>query len=133
MKIIRLKKGDEILSGITKKLEAMGTKCGVVLGLGALSFAEIMNYNLKNKRFSSKKIEGALEIGSFTAVISRGTDSKIALHPHIVISDNKFKTFAGHLKKGIVSATFEAVIFESNESISRYFDSKIGLNLLKLD
>jgi predicted DNA-binding protein with PD1-like motif len=131
MKIFRLKKDDKLVAELIKKIDRLRIKSGVVIGVGALSSAELMMYDLKNKKYFSKKIKGAMEVGSFTAIVTRGIQGETHIHPHIVVSDSKFKTFCGHLKEGIVAATFEAVLFPSQEIIERYKDTNIGLNLIK--
>jgi len=129
MKIIRLKKGDLVLETLQSKLLKMNG--GLVVGLGAVSWAKLKIYNLERKTYSSKKIDGPLEVVSFSATIAKTPENITGLHAHIVVSNDKFNVFGGHLKEAEVAATFEAAIIESGSEIKRYFDKKIGLNLIK--
>lgn len=129
MIILKLKKGDKIVEELTRKVKDI--KSGIIFGLGALDEATLKLYNLKKKEFKSKKISGPLEIGSFMAIVAKNPDGKTGIHPHIVVSSADFASFSGHLEEATVSATFEAVIFESDEKLERYEDFQIGLNLLK--
>lgn len=131
MRIISLKKGDLVIKELTSKIDDLKIESGFINGLGALSEAELMVYDLETKEYSSKKIEGALEVGSFSAIIAKDPEGKTHLHPHIVLSDKNFIVFAGHLKEGTVGATLELAITEGTEKIQRYSDSEIGLNLIK--
>jgi hypothetical protein len=131
MKIIALKKGDRVVEKLTSLVDEAKIPSGLIIGLGALSCAELMVYKLEDKEYSSKSLSGSLEVGSFSAVIAHDPEGETHLHPHIVISNQDFETYAGHLKEGIVAATFEAVILENNEAVKRYRDSDIGLNLIK--
>lgn len=131
MKIIALKKGDRVIEKLTKIVEEMKIPSGLIIGLGALSSAELMVYRLETKEYLSKKLDGALEVGNFSAIVAKDPEGKTHLHPHITISNEQFETFAGHLKEGVVAATFEAVILDNSQIVERYHDSEIGLNLIK--
>jgi len=130
MKILALKKGDKVIERLTAIVDSMKIQSGLIVGLGALSKAELMVYKLAEKEYSSKVLEGSLEVGSFSAIIAKDPEGKTHLHPHIVLSNENFETFAGHVKEGVVGATFEVSIFEDQEVIERYHDSEIGLNLI---
>lgn len=128
MKISRLKRGDFVAAELTEKVS--GVKSGLVVGLGALSWVSLKSYNLETKKYLQKRIDGPLEVVSFQATIAEGVDGKIGLHPHIVVSDENFACFGGHLEEAEVGATFEYVILDSDEEIKRYYDEEIGLNLI---
>jgi len=131
MKIISLKKDQEVVEEITKYINQNNIESGLVIGLGALSQAELMLYDLGSKEYISKTIQGPLEVGSFHGIIARDPQENHHVHPHIVLSDKDFSTYCGHLKRGVVGATLELVFFESDQKITRYEDSEIGLNLIK--
>ena len=129
--IIKLKKGDNLIEKLTRIIDENKIDAGYILGLGALSEAELMLYDLDKKEYLSKKIQGPIEIGNFFSIISKDPEGKTHLHPHIVISNVDFISYSGHLKQGVVGATFEAVICPVDQKVERYFDSEIGLNLIK--
>jgi len=131
MKIIKLKRGDKIVRTIESELEGLGITAGFLWGLGAISEAELMLYKLENKKYFSKKFKGSFEVVSFAATITQGIDKKVMIHPHIVISDESFRCYGGHLKEGTVAATLEVSILKSKQKLKRYFDKNIGLNLIK--
>lgn len=131
MHIIRLKKGDRIVATIEAELDRLKIKAGFLWGLGAISEAELMVYDLKDKSYSSKVFRGVFEVTSFSATITKGMDKPVMVHPHIVISDKNFKCYGGHLKEGVVAATLEVAIEKSSQKLERYSDKHIGLNLIK--
>lgn len=130
MRIIRLKKGESLVKTLLK--EIVDVESGIIFGIGALKEATLKIYDLNKKEYTKKKFEGNLEVGSFTAVIAKNPDGTVGIHPHIVISQNNFKSICGHLEEATVAATFEAIIVEDDKKIGRYFDKGIGLNLLNL-
>ncbi len=131
MKIISLKKGDKVVESLTKIVSKEDIKSGLLVGLGALTEAQLMVYDLGTKSYSSKNLSGTLEVGNFTSIIAKDPQGQAHIHPHITLCDKDFNTYCGHLKEGIVGATLEIVIFESTQDIKRYEDSEIGLNLIK--
>ncbi len=131
MKIFPLRRGDRVVASLTELVKKEDIKGGCFLGLGALSSAELMVYDLETKQYSSRKLEGALEVGNFISVIGRDPENNAHIHPHVTLSDRDFKTYCGHLKEGTVGATLEVILFESDQEIQRYADSEIGLNLIK--
>lgn len=131
MTIFALKKGDKVVKKITGYIAKQKIKSGVIIGLGAFSEAELMLYDLETKRYFSKKLNGPLEVGNFMGIIGKDPSGKAHIHPHATLTDKEFNTYAGHLKEATVGATLEIVIFESDQTIERYADSEIGLNLIK--
>ncbi len=129
MKVIRLNKGDFLVESLTKMLEK--EPGGIVFGIGAIQEASLMLYDLEDKSYQKKKINGPLEVCSFTAVVAKAPDGKTALHSHIVVSGKDFKSYGGHLEEARVAATFEAVFIKSDQFLKREYSKVIGLNLLK--
>lgn len=129
MDILRLKKGDLVIKSLENKVKNLDS--GLILGLGALSWARLKIYNLEKKEYNEVKIDGPMELVSFTATIAQTTEGKTGLHAHAVVSLPDFSTKGGHLEEAEVAATFEAIIIKSNKKIQRYFDEDIGLNLIK--
>jgi len=130
MTIFALKNKDKVVEKLTKYVEKNNMKSGVLLALGTLEQADLMIYNPKTKEYLSKHLGGPLEVASFIAVIGKDPDGNSHIHPHVTLSDKNFKSFGGHLKEGIVGATLEVVVIESDQVIERYADSGIGLNLI---
>lgn len=129
VKVIRLKKGDRVIETLTGAISREG-KCGTLFGIGAVSEATIKVYNLAQKSYSQKTVRGNLEVCNLTGVVAKLED-KIAIHPHITLTNENFETFGGHLEEAVVSATLE-VIFVEGDSISRKYSEEIGLNLLDI-
>jgi len=131
VRIIVLRKGDKVVEKIIAYIASEKIKSGLICALGALSQAELMIYDLEKKEYFSKKLEEALEVGSFSAIIGKDPEGNPHIHPHVVLSDTEFVSFAGHLKEGVVGPTLEVAIIESDQKVERYADSEIGLNLIK--
>jgi predicted DNA-binding protein with PD1-like motif len=131
MKIFALKKGDRVVENLTKYVDQNNLKSGLILAIGALQEAELMLYDLENKEYLSKQVNGPLEVGNFIAVIGKSPEGEAHIHPHITLANREFTTFCGHLKEAIVGATLEVIILESDQELERYKNNEIGLNLIK--
>jgi hypothetical protein len=128
--IVRIDKGEEIVTSLEKFCELRNIRAGSIIGLGAAGKIEIGHFETETKEYHSKVFEGDLEIAPLTGNIST-KDGAPYLHMHINFSNAELKAFSGHLNSAVVSGTFECIIEKYDGEIGRKFDSSIGLNLLE--
>ncbi len=128
---IRIDKGEEIVSILTKFCNNKSITLGKISAIGAVDEVEIGIFEPKTKDYNSKIIKGTFEILSISGNISCKKNEPY-LHMHIILSDRDYKAFGGHLNKAVVSATCEVIIEEYDGKLDRYFDENIGLNLFEL-
>ncbi len=126
--IVRLEKGDRVIESLQKFCKEKSLKCGYLLGLGAVSEAELALYRLKDKKYFSKKIKEPMEMIVLNGNISE-MDNEPYLHIHGIFSDRDMRTFSGHVKEATIAATGEITIWKFDGKIRRSFDKAIGLNL----
>jgi predicted DNA-binding protein with PD1-like motif len=127
--IIRLDKGEEILSSLIDFCDQNEITGGWISGLGALSFATLANYDLSAKTYSRKDFAGKFELLNLTGNIAK-LDDKTMAHIHATISNENMEVYGGHLERGVVAATCE-IFLNITHTIKRKFDEEIGLNLIK--
>lgn len=127
--ILRLNKGDEVISSIIKFCEKKKIESAWIWGIGAVSYVELSAYDLKSKKYIDNKIKDNLEISSLTGNIGE-MDNKLVAHIHAIVSDWKTNSFGGHLKKAIVAATCEVIINPIEYKIVRKQNEETGLNLI---
>ncbi|PNR95731.1 PPC domain-containing DNA-binding protein [Petrotoga sp. 9PWA.NaAc.5.4] len=128
--IIRLDKGEEIISCLKEFCQDHSINLGEISGLGSTNDVTIGLFNTKEKKYYSKKFSGDFEIINLTGNIST-MNNETYLHVHTVISDYELKAYGGHLNSAIVSGTAEIIIKVIEGEINRKFDSSIGLNLFE--
>ena len=128
---IRIDKGEEIISNIKSYCEVNKLKSGLISGLGSVSNAELGLYDIENKVYLKKEMNGIFEIASMNGNISK-MDGQTYLHIHAVLSDADFKTYGGHFTSGIVGATCEIIITPFNGVVDRFYNDEIGLNLMDI-
>ena len=129
--VVRLDKGEEVLSSLEKLCITENIQLGMVSGLGAVNDVIIGIFNMENKTYCSKECKGDFEIASLTGNITR-MNEKPYLHLHITIGKtNTNEIYGGHLSKAVISATGEIFVSVLSGQVGREFSEEIGLNLMK--
>lgn len=129
--IVRLDRGNEIISSLTKIVKDENLKGGFVSAIGAADIIEVGLYEVEKQQYQPKRFEGDFEIISCLGNISR-KEGEPYLHLHVAFGDKDFHVYGGHLSYARISGTFECVIGLTKSEINRMKDSKTGLNVFKL-
>ncbi|MBM3284028.1 DNA-binding protein [Candidatus Gottesmanbacteria bacterium] len=127
--ILRFDRNEEVMEALALFCKKQGIDAGYFWAIGAASEVVLSIYNLASKDYRDKVIRGDIEVATVNGNISKLKD-KIIVHAHGTFSDEKFQSFAGHVKKLVVSFTCEMVLEELKEPLRREPDRKTGLNLL---
>lgn len=131
MKIFVFKKGDNFLEEFKKKLSAENIESGFFYGFGGVTKVHLGFYELKKKKYITKKFKDIFEVLSLTGNITN-SDSEIVIHSHVILGKRDFKTIGGHLKEAVVGGTLE-IFFTPTERMNRKLDNETGLKLLNKD
>jgi uncharacterized protein len=129
--IIRIDRGEELVSSFIKIAEKYKIKAGFITGLGAADEINMGLFKFPEKKYYPNTFKGNFEITNLTGNITT-MDKKTYIHCHISIGDDKQKLFGGHLNTAVISGTFEGYITIIESELDRYFDEETGLNLIKL-
>lgn len=128
--VVRLDKGEEIISSINELCKKKSIKAGTISGLGAVDYFVIGLYNVKEMAYYSTTYEDYFEITSLTGNISVKDDEPY-VHIHGTFSDVEGTCIGGHLNEARISATCEIIIQRIDGVINRSLDEDIGLNIMK--
>ncbi len=129
--LVRLIKGEEVISTLSSFIEKENILGGFVFGLGAFKELTLGYFDSAKKEYVKKYFPEDLEVGNLTGSISF-FEGKPFVHAHITASGSDLKAFTGHLFSATISATGEFFIIPSDSKIERKPDSDTGLNLLNL-
>lgn len=129
---IRLDKGDEIIEALTNFCKKNKITSGSFSGIGATNNLIIGCFNLQTKKYDDKQFDKSLEILSLLGNISLSNNNPF-VHAHIIISDEKFNTFGGHLKKCVISLTCEIYLNVYKQKIKRIPNGKLGISILNFN
>lgn len=128
--IVRLEKGEEVLSSLTKIVNEYDIQLGSVQAIGATNHVQVGLLDINEKKYYANTIEKDLEITSLVGNITR-KNGEVYLHLHINVADIENHVFGGHLNECIISATCEMIIDVIDGKVTRKFDEQTGLNLFE--
>jgi predicted DNA-binding protein with PD1-like motif len=128
--LLRIDKGEEIVTTLERFCREKEIRLGTVSGIGATDKATIGLFKTRTKEYVRKEVVGDHEITGLTGNISR-MNNEVYLHLHINLSDANYQTFGGHLNSAVVSATCELVVRTLEGEVGREFSEVIGLNLYR--
>lgn len=129
--IVRIDRGEEIVSTLLLFCTDQKIVLGTVQGIGAVGNAVIGLFDTEKKEYHTTTLAGDYEI---TALLGNITtkDGAPYLHLHVTLSDASYHAFGGHLTSAIVSGTCEIFIHAFDDPVGRIFDDGVGLNVLRL-
>jgi hypothetical protein len=129
--ILRVERGEELLSAIQRCCRETGVALGAIQGIGAADQIEIGLFAVKEREYHSTRLSGDHEITSLTGNVSQ-KDGDVYLHVHATLSGPDHRVVGGHLNSAVISATCEVIIQRIEGEVPRRFDEGVGLNLLDL-
>lgn len=129
--ILRLSRGEEIISSLKNFAQKNKIPSGLLWGIGAMENVEIGYFYDKKKDYLKKNFKKSMEILNLTGSISI-LNNKPYIHIHCTLSDEKLKCFGGHLFSGKITATAEIYIFKLKRKIYRIKEENESFYLLKL-
>ncbi len=128
--VIRLDRGEEVVSCLTEAVKAEGISLASVSGIGAADRAVVGLYDVEEQQFHKVELSGPMEI---TSLIGNVTvkDGETYLHLHINLCDSSMNVRGGHLNECRISATAEIVLTILDGTVERRQDPVTGLNLFR--
>jgi len=129
--VVRLDKGEEILSSLQALCEKEDIALASVEGIGAADHAVIGLYDVGQREYHKTELDGPMEITSLLGSVTR-KDGKVYLHLHINLCNLKMEIIGGHLNECRIGATGEIIVRTIPGTVERRLDEKVtGLNLFK--
>lgn len=129
--LVRLEKGEEIMSSLQKFMIDENISSAFLKGLGALENSELGFYELDKKSYIKKLFKEDAELLSLVGNLSWKEGKEAWPHVHVVLGDANFNAFGGHLFSAIVAVTVELFIETMPDKIHREYDDLTGLHLLR--
>jgi len=129
--VIRLDRGDEIISCITDFCRKENVQLGSLTGLGAADHAVIGLYDVTERFYHKTELNGPMEITSLVGNITT-KDDETYLHLHINLCDETMSVRGGHLNECRISATSEIIVKKIEGRVERLHDTEVtGLNIFR--
>lgn len=127
--VIRLDRGDEVLTALTtyvREAEIMG---GVITGIGAVKDATLGYFHLPTREYHKQEFPEEMELVSFYGNITQVDDGPM-VHAHVTLSGADYIAKAGHLFSATVAVTGEFFLWPADTPIHRALDPDTGLKLM---
>ena len=127
--VLCLVRGEDVLASIRAVCNAERVRLAEISALGAADYAEVGVYQLAEKRFLPRTLEGEMEICALTgSVTRRGTE--LYLHLHGSLADADGNVYGGHVNEIRVSATAEIFIRLLPGEVNRRLEEESGIFLM---
>ena len=129
--VLRIQKGEEILTCLKEVCEKEHITLGSVTGLGAVGEVTLGVFNRENFAYEKQTYTGDMEIASCVGNIST-MEGKNYLHIHMVVGNvTDGICHAGHLNRAVVSLTGEFILHKIEGTVEREYSPEVGLNPFK--
>lgn len=126
--VIRMDRGEEIVSTLAAFCEKEGVALASVEAIGAVDHAVVGLYDVGEKVYHKRIFDEPMEIASLLGTVTR-KDGKPYLHLHAALCDEHMQTHGGHVNELRISATCEMVLRLLPGQVGRRQDDATGLNL----
>lgn len=127
--VIRLDRGEEVMTVLTDLCQREGIQLGSVAGIGAADRAVLCLYDVVEKAYSKKVFNEPMEITSLMGTISC-KQGKTHLHLHATLSDARMQAYGGHVNALVIGGTGEIFLRTLPGQVGRRLDEETGLNVL---
>lgn len=127
---VRLDRGVELFTELTKLATTLGWQSAHISGIGALEDTELGFFQLDKKDYKRKIFKKEAELLSMDGNLAM-LDGKPFWHIHAVLGDENFQCFGGHLFKGTVAVTVEINVRVFNQQVDRALDQELRFNQLQ--
>ena len=128
--VIRMDRGEEILSTLAALCEKENIRLASVEAIGAVDRAVVGLYDVGEKVYHKKEFNEPMEIASLLGTVTE-KDGKPYLHLHATLCDAEMRTHGGHVNELRISATCEMVLRLLPGEVGRRPDEVTGLNLFR--
>lgn len=127
--LIRLERGEEIISTLKDFCKKQNIKAGFISGIGAVDSVTLGYFNPQIKSYNEETINEYMEITSLIGNVSTKNDEPY-LHLHLNATAGDYNTIGGHLISGTISLTAEISLIAFDAKVSRKYNEELGINLL---
>ncbi|MBD3170768.1 MAG: DUF296 domain-containing protein [candidate division Zixibacteria bacterium] len=127
--LLRLDKGEEVVSSVLNFVEDEGIGSAMVTAIGAVTDCVLGYFDRERKTYLNKNFNDIYELVSLNGNITF-FDGKPVLHAHVCLGNPHFEIFGGHFFSGMVAVTAEIFIIETGSRITRAHNAELDLNLI---
>jgi len=129
--IIRMDRGEEIVSSLTAFCLQEKVQLATVEAIGAADHAVIGLYNVEERKYCQSVFDEPMEIICLGGNVSE-KDGQPYIHLHIALCNEQKQMIGGHLNACRIAATCEMALRLVHGHVGRQLDEEVtGLNLYR--
>ena len=128
--VLRIDRGEEVLTQLRRAAEQEGIRLAAVNGLGAVGDFTVGVFHTAERQYHAHRFQGDFEIVSLVGTITT-KDGEFYAHLHMSAGDDQGRVFGGHLNRAVISATCEMIVTLLPGTVDRALSEEVGLNLWK--
>jgi uncharacterized protein len=132
-RVLVLDTGEEAFSSLQNFARDAGITAASLTAIGAFERATVGWFDFSKKTYKEIDVYEQCEVLSAIGDIAIGDDGKASLHAHIVLGLSDGSTRGGHLLRGTVHPTLEAVVTETPARLRRRTRPDLGIALIDTD
>ncbi len=126
-----LETGDEAMDCLQRFAAQERIAAAQITAIGAFSRAVLAYFEWERKEYRHIPVDEQVEVASLLGDVALGPDGKPAVHIHLVLGRSDGSAMAGHLHKGFVRPTLEAIVTGSPTHLHKVKDPTTGLALIR--
>ena len=130
--VIRMDRGEEIVSCLDRFCRQEDIHLAHVQAIGAVDRAEVGLYDVETKAYRKQFFREPLEMTSLLGTVTR-KDGQPYLHLHVTLTDASMLAHGGHANSLTISGTCEMIVTVLEGDVERCPDEATGLNLFSFD
>jgi predicted DNA-binding protein with PD1-like motif len=111
---VTMRKGDDVVAGLTEFAEQNHLKLAHFTGVGALGSGVLGWFDPDKRAYKKITIDQEVEVVSFAGNITLDNNGKPSLHAHCVVALSDGSTRGGHLIEGHVSLAMQVFVVDSD-------------------
>ncbi len=128
--VLRIDRGEEVLTQLHRAAEQEGIRLAAVSGLGAVGDFTVGVFHTAERQYHAHRFQGVLRSSRWWGPSPPRTGEFYA-HLHMSAGDTEGRVLGGHLNEAVISATCELVLEIMDGTVERRFDPETGLNLME--
>lgn len=128
---VRLEQGEEVVAALKELAARESLRAGTITAIGAVGDPELGYFARRTRVYERRTFPGEWEITSLMGNFSELEGAPFP-HLHVVLGGPDFSAVAGHLFRGVVTVTCEAMIATDPGVLHRVARPELGFNPLEL-
>lgn len=129
--LVRLDRGEEVISALSVLAAELKIPSGIVHGIGAVDDPRLGSFDTGTGKYCTQTLNGTFEVVNLTGNIA-WQEGRPFVHVHAVVAAPDQTLLGGHFFCGTVAVTMEIYIRELSERLTRTHDPERGFNFWDL-